>query len=181
MPCFSRRSKKPLMVVQSSESPYSASARRVSSAAKPIAGAGELPSPSETVVMPCRIVLSARPLTSSGMPAWPCISMKPGDTTRPAASISRAPRSLIRPTDAMRPPAIATSAYRQGLPVPSTTLPLRMTRSNGVGVGCTAAGSTCARQMPATSAAPTIQPRVTARLPGTTTASPVLLPSCRGG
>src|SRR5262245_40212177 len=67
--------------------------------------------------------------------------MKPGATTRPPASISRAPRSRTSPTACTRPSAMATSARRPGAPVPSTTSPPRMTRSI---IGCARPGSVLA-------------------------------------
>src|SRR5262245_9922767 len=56
------------------------------------------------------------------------MSTKPGATTQPEASSVRAPARPL-PTAAMRSPSIATSARRAGAPVPSTTLPPRITRS----------------------------------------------------
>src|SRR3954471_11231984 len=53
----------------------------------------------------------------------------PGATTRPSASSSRAPRPSTKPTSAILPLLTATSARRRGSPVPSTTTPLRITRS----------------------------------------------------
>src|SRR5262245_27269393 len=58
--------------------------------------------------------------------------MKPGVTARPSASISRVPRSRMAPTCAMRSPTIPTSARYEPKPDPSTTTPLRITRSNGI-------------------------------------------------
>src|SRR5262245_33034014 len=57
------------------------------------------------------------------------MSTKPGVTTAPSAAISRRPRAPIAPTSLMRPSEIATSATRAGAPVPSTTVPPRITRS----------------------------------------------------
>ena len=58
------------------------------------------------------------------------MSMKPGATTSPLASITRfAFPSGTRPTATIRSPGIATSPRNHGLPVPSTIRPLRMTRS----------------------------------------------------
>src|SRR3954454_16038389 len=62
------------------------------------------------------------------------MSTKPGATTAPSASISRAPRPPTRPTSVIRPPVIAMSAVRRGPPVPSTTVPPRITTScSGMG------------------------------------------------
>src|SRR5437870_10609894 len=55
--------------------------------------------------------------------------MKPGATTRPSASITVAAPSVTRPTSAMVPPEMATSARRAGAPVPSTSMPFLITRS----------------------------------------------------
>src|SRR5207249_9407281 len=61
------------------------------------------------------------------------MSMKPGATYVPDASIARShfarPR---RPTRAIFPPRIPTSATRHGEPVPSRTRPPRMTTSNAI-------------------------------------------------
>src|SRR5512136_2040865 len=55
------------------------------------------------------------------------MSMKPGATIRPLASITRA-ASPVRsgPTAAMRSPSSATSAARAGAPLPSTRVPFRI-------------------------------------------------------
>src|SRR6266568_185570 len=55
--------------------------------------------------------------------------MKPGATTRSAASITVAAPSVTRPISAILPPVIATSARRAGAPVPSTSMPFLITRS----------------------------------------------------
>src|SRR5689334_2576333 len=58
------------------------------------------------------------------------MSMKPGATTSPVASISRlADPGSERPTATMRSPRTATSPRNHGLPVPSTTVPWRRSRS----------------------------------------------------
>src|SRR3954463_4128703 len=49
----------------------------------------------------------------------------------PSASMTRVARSSTRPTAAIFPSRMATSAVRAGAPVPSTTVPPRITRSNG--------------------------------------------------
>src|ERR1700752_5209134 len=61
------------------------------------------------------------------------MSMKPGATAQPEASSSRLPRrfGLI---SWITPPAIATSAARPGAPLPSKTVPPRMTSSAGIGI-----------------------------------------------
>src|SRR6478736_1884040 len=57
------------------------------------------------------------------------MSTQPGATTSPSASSSRRPVPSTSPTAVMRPSFTATSAARRGVPVPSTTVPLRITRS----------------------------------------------------
>ena len=59
------------------------------------------------------------------------MSMKPGATICPEASISRcASRSPQSPTAVMRPFLIATSARRAGVPFPSITCPPRINKSS---------------------------------------------------
>jgi hypothetical protein len=61
---------------------------------------------------------------------WPSMSMNPGATTMPRASIVRfVGASARRPMAAIFPARIPTSAAYQGDPVPSMTWPLRITRS----------------------------------------------------
>src|SRR6267142_549362 len=64
------------------------------------------------------------------------MSMKPGDTTLPVASITRSawPASAGA-TAAMRSPSTATSARRAGAPLPSTTEPPRSRRDHAIGSG----------------------------------------------
>ena len=57
------------------------------------------------------------------------MSMKPGATQSPAASISGASVGGTWPTAAMRPSSIATSPTTGSAPVPSKTVPFRITRS----------------------------------------------------
>ena len=57
--------------------------------------------------------------------------MKPGVTSFPVASISSAASpTMVAATFTMRPFVTATSATRAGAPVPSTTVPPRISRSN---------------------------------------------------
>src|SRR5438309_975268 len=56
------------------------------------------------------------------------MSMNPGVTAQPSASSARSPRRL-GPISVTTPPAMATSQTRPGAPVPSITVPPRMTRS----------------------------------------------------
>src|SRR5262245_58271470 len=58
--------------------------------------------------------------------------MKPGATTRSVASIVRAARAEHSPTATMRPSAIATSPGTPGAPLPSTTVPPRIRRSQSI-------------------------------------------------
>src|SRR5439155_22104563 len=60
------------------------------------------------------------------------MSMKPGVTAQPDASSSRSPRRFGA-ISRMTPSAIATSAARPGAPVPSKTVPPRITMSAGIG------------------------------------------------
>src|SRR5512134_2706176 len=57
------------------------------------------------------------------------MSTQPGATILPVASISSLPGPTSAPTLLISPPSIATSAVRRAVPVPSTTVPPRMTRS----------------------------------------------------
>src|SRR5439155_21723294 len=58
------------------------------------------------------------------------MSTKPGVTSAPSASISCRPLPATRPTAVIIPSVMATSAVRASTPVPSTTVPPRMTRSS---------------------------------------------------
>src|SRR5262245_27986396 len=59
-----------------------------------------------------------------------CVSIKPGHTTSPVASIvSEAFAPASEPTSTMRSAFTAMSARKAGLPVPSTTSPLRIRTS----------------------------------------------------
>src|SRR5262245_10480888 len=61
------------------------------------------------------------------------MSMKPGATISPAASMTRAASAPGRsPTSRIRSPSTATSARRAGAPVPSTTVPPRTSTSSMV-------------------------------------------------
>src|SRR4051812_18236247 len=94
------------------------------------AGASVKPQcPMTTVVTPCQHedVPSGSQNTCASMCVWP--SMKPGVTTLSVASISSRPASVIRPILAMRPALMPTSALYGVRPVPSTTVPPRMTMS----------------------------------------------------
>src|SRR5215212_6468798 len=56
------------------------------------------------------------------------MSMNPGATTQPVASSSSSPRRF-GPISVMTAPVIATSVRTPGAPLPSTTVPPRMTMS----------------------------------------------------
>ncbi len=74
--------------------------------------------------MPCRMWVSASGFSNSPPSTWLCVSMKPGATISPVASITRSSlRGLNLPIPAIRSPTMRTSALRPGLPVPSTTVP----------------------------------------------------------
>ena len=61
---------------------------------------------------------------------WPSMSMKPGATTLPAASMVRLRGAAARlPMAATFPSRMPTSPEYQGEPVPSMMWPLVMTRS----------------------------------------------------
>src|ERR1700681_267352 len=63
------------------------------------------------------------------------MSTKPGVTSRPRASISSPPAPETVPIAAIRPPAIATAAPNGVPPVPSATVPPRITRSYRASIG----------------------------------------------
>ena len=82
------------------------------------------PLPRSAVVTPIISLLSASPLRGRIPPDWSIMSIQPGETYMPAASISLVPRSGTRPIFAKRPSVMATSARIHGLPAPSSTRPL---------------------------------------------------------
>src|SRR5215470_8470222 len=64
------------------------------------------------------------------------MSMKPGATTLPVASMTRAAWPLSDgATAAMRSPSTATSARRAGAPLPSITAPPRKSSDQAIGSG----------------------------------------------
>ncbi len=93
-------------------------------------GAGEWPQlPTTIVVTPWAIALRARGSARTVTSAWLWMSMKPGATTRPVASISVvAVTPGSGPTSTIRSPVIATSVTRGG-PSPPITVPPRISRS----------------------------------------------------
>jgi hypothetical protein len=93
-------------------------------------GAAELPSPVTSVVIPWKIFDGTRGFTSIVISDCPSMSMNPGATTLPCASIvSLRGASCRLPMAAMRPARIPTSPEYHGEPVPSTICPLTMTMS----------------------------------------------------
>src|SRR5579862_7694471 len=96
------------------------------------AGATEKPQwPMISVVTPWRTLLSAFGLIGSVKSEWVLMSIKPGATASPAASmIFRAVPAMPRPIAAMRPPAMAKSSpAAAALPAPSNNIPPRMMTS----------------------------------------------------
>src|SRR5579871_3777454 len=83
-----------------------------------------------SVVTPWRTLLSAFGLIGRVKSEWVLMSMKPGATARPCASITRVALPATRgPTAAMRPSATARSPEMPGLPVPSISRPPRIRMS----------------------------------------------------
>ena len=96
----------------------------------PSTGTGVPPSPPIAVVTPMRSLFSARPLNGSTPPDWSIMSMKPGETYSPVASISRRPSALhLGRSERCGRISTATSARTHGFPAPSRTRPPRMTIS----------------------------------------------------
>ena len=93
------------------------------------AGTGVPPSPPIPVVTPISSLLSARGFVCKTSPDASSISIQPGETYLPVASISRLPLPSILPILTKRPSLIATSARIHGFPAPSSTRPFRMTTS----------------------------------------------------
>ena len=85
--------------------------------------------PSTTEVTPCQHDELAIGSQASWASRWVWMSTKPGVTTCPSASISRRPGPSTRPTSTILSPSTATSPVHPGAPVPSTTVPPRITRS----------------------------------------------------
>ena len=100
----------------------------------PATGEGVQPSPMISVVIPWVILERQRPSCISGTIACDWISMKPGQTTCPEASMTSAaaPAGICpaRSTAAILSPLRATSPKYQGLPEPSTMRPPVITASN---------------------------------------------------
>src|SRR5207247_260125 len=81
-------------------------------------------------VTPCITLKGMTGSRRTAKSSWLCTSMKPGLTAMPRASTSVLPRSVTVPTAAIFSPDTATSARTPGTPVPSNTVPPRITRSN---------------------------------------------------
>ena len=95
-----------------------------------LSGPAEPPSPLISVVMPWKILDGRLGATSSVSSDWPSMSMKPGATTWPSASmLCRAAALSNRPIAAIRPARMPMSPAYQGEPVPSMMRPWRMTTS----------------------------------------------------
>ena len=103
---------------------------RVDSASLRVGSCDEPSCPTITVVTPWRITDSTRGSLNIVPSACEWMSMKPGATASPRASITSAASSPSRPPIAtMRPAESATSASTPGAPVPSNTVPFRMSTS----------------------------------------------------
>jgi hypothetical protein len=95
-----------------------------------VSGPMDSPSPMTSSVTPCRMSLCERPSWSKLSFAHDNTLMNPGATASPRASITVAARAIgSSPTSATRSPTMATSARRPGAPVPSNTVPPRMSTS----------------------------------------------------
>jgi len=85
-----------------------------------LVGAGVVPSPRISVVMPCVTLLTERPSPRKLVPLW--MSMKPGETTSPRASMRCFAGNRLSdpagPIRAMWSPAIATSPGNDAAPGP---------------------------------------------------------------
>ena len=66
--------------------------------------------PMTAEVTPCHAELVPSGSQNTWASIWVCTSMNSGDTNIPSASTSSAPRSSIRPMEAMRPSVTPTSA-----------------------------------------------------------------------
>src|SRR5882724_920123 len=87
-----------------------------------------------SVVTPWRTLLSALGLIGRVKSEWVLMSMKPGATARPPASITLvASVSSSAPMAAMRPSRMARSPGLPAAPVPSSSRPPRIRMSKGIG------------------------------------------------
>ena len=90
------------------------------------------------------------------MSEWLCMSMKPGDTVRPFASMVRVAVPVMSPTAAIFPPVIAIDPLRGAPPLPSTICALVIRRSNDRAL---ARGGVVEHALSAIASAPTYAPR----------------------
>ncbi len=110
---------------------HPASATRSCSRTSSVTGANESPSwPITSQVTPWCTFISCAGFARSWMSECVCMSVKPGVTKSPCASIVRAAGSSVRPTATIRPPRTPTSASNHGFPAPSITRPPRTSRSS---------------------------------------------------
>src|SRR5262245_28221361 len=121
--------------------------------------------PVTIVVTPMRAKLSQPGSRAISLSTCACTSTKPGATTRPLASSTCVAVALARsPTAAMRSPRMPTSAARAAAPVPSTTWPPRISRSNGCCAALAAANSASAATTGARAKVPRGERRIAAML-----------------
>ena len=95
-------------------------------------GAKESPSwPTTSSVTPWLTLAVWSGLTSSCRSEWACMSMKPGESTRPAASTVRSAEGVAESVwmPVTRPSATVTCAGYAGAPVPSITSASRISSS----------------------------------------------------
>jgi hypothetical protein len=83
--------------------------------------------PITAVVTPCQHDTVPTGSQASCASRWVWMSTKPGVTSLPVASITSVAVPSHAPTSTMRSPTMATSARRPGAPVPSITVPPRIT------------------------------------------------------
>src|SRR5262249_45253407 len=110
---------------------------RIAAARPGAIGAGEkLHMPTTSVVTPWRTLDSADGQPSYTRSECEWMSMKPGATIRPRASMVRAASpERLGPTATMRSFSMATSATTAGAPLPSTTVPFLISSDHAMTVG----------------------------------------------
>ena len=128
----SRYSPKPLQLQSISGSPLRPERYFLhSSTTSSLRGASPRPSwPTTSVVMPCIIFCFASGSEMRMRSEWLCVSMNPGATTSPSALIVASASPVSLPISTILSPMMPMSALYHGFPVPSTTFPLLITRSN---------------------------------------------------
>ena len=123
-PSVSRYSPKPSHVTSTPQSELYANAVRRKSCSGEQGATPPPQFPTTTVVTPWRTALWASGKARSVKSACVCRSTKPGATTSPSASSTRAPgEGPSVPSASTRPSRTRTSARRACPPVPSTTVP----------------------------------------------------------